>query len=105
MRRLFALFFLPIFAMTVASAVMADEITLKKTNSDEWIILDSDGEQIGILRDMHEDGAYSIQEKNGEYLGVVKNNGDLQMPRRHPLLSPAEAQLYLDVLRALQTIK
>jgi hypothetical protein len=52
-----------------------------------------------------DEGAYSIQPKGGQYLGIVISNGDLKLTGRHPTMSPAQAQLYLDVLDAIKTLK
>ena len=63
-----------------------------------------EGQQIGTLAKV-EPGAYSILPQGGQYLGIVRSDGNLQMTGRHPTLSPSQAQLYLDVLEAIKTLK
>ena len=95
---------LPLFLMGPVSVSLADEVSLKPSGEGQWAILDSGGEEIGTLAKV-EEGAYSILPKGGPYIGIVKSNGDLQLTGRHPVLSPSGAQLYLDVLEAIKTLK
>ncbi len=83
----------------------AGKITLNPQSEIEWAIQDSEGRNIGTLRRMEEEDAYSVQMKDGQYLGIITKTGELQMPRRHPLLRPEEARLYIDVLDALPGLK
>lgn len=83
----------------------AGKITLNPQSAIEWTIQDSEGRSIGTLRRMEEEDAYSVQMKDGQYLGIITKTGELQMPRRHPLLRPEEARLYIDVLDALPSLK
>ncbi|MHC1726050.1 MAG: hypothetical protein AB9866_08620 [Syntrophobacteraceae bacterium] len=82
----------------------AGSITLKPNSEGEWAIQDSKEQPLGVLR-RAEDESFSIQLKDGQFLGLITKTGELQMPRRHPLLKPDEARLYLDVLDALPGLK
>ena len=83
---------------------MADGVSLKASGDGQWAILDSDGQEIGTLAKVDE-GAYSILPKGGQYLGIVISDGELKLTGRHPTMSPSEAQLYLDVLDAIKSLK
>ncbi|SPF51682.1 conserved exported hypothetical protein [Syntrophobacter sp. SbD1] len=104
MKRTVALIFLPLFLLGLASVSLADEVTLKPSGEGQWAILDSGGQEIGTLAKV-EEGAYSILPKGGQYIGIVRSDGNLQMTGRHPTMSPSQAQLYLDVLEAIKTLK
>jgi hypothetical protein len=90
--------------MGFVSAGMADEASLKASGEGKWAILDSEGQEIGTLEKV-EEGAYSILPKGGQYLGIVRSNGDLQLTGRHPAITPFQAKLYLDVVEAIKTLK
>jgi hypothetical protein len=87
-----------------SAKTLADEISLRISGEGKWSILDSEGHEIGTLAKV-EEGAYSILPKGEQYLGTVKSNGDLQLTGRHPTISPSQAQLYLDVLEAIKTLR
>jgi hypothetical protein len=83
----------------------ADGVTLKPTKQQgEWSILDSSGTFVGTLKSI-DNGAYSLQDSSGLYYGVIKSTGELQTNQRHPLITPDEAQLYLDTLKAISQLK
>ena len=104
MRKAFPLIVLFLLLMGLVSVGMADEVTLKPSGEGKWAILDSSGQEIGMLEKV-EEGAYSILPKSGQYVGIVRSNGDLQMTGRHPVMTPSQAKLYLDVLDAIKTLK
>lgn len=104
MKKALALIGLSLFLMGLVSVCLADEVTLKALEEGKWAILDSEEQEIGTLAKVDE-GAYSILPKGGQYLGIVRSNGDLQLTGRHPAMSAAQAQLYLDVLDAIKTLK
>ena len=83
----------------------ADGVALKPTKQQgEWSILDASGNVLGTLRSI-DNGAYSLQRGDGIYYGIIKNTGELQTNQRHPLITPEEAQLYLDTLKAISELK
>lgn len=98
----FIVFFL--LLMGLVSVSMADGVTLKASGEGKWAIIDPAGQEIGTLEKV-EEGAYSILPKGGQYVGIVRSNGDLQMTGRHPVITPFQANLYLDVLEAIKTLK
>ena len=104
MKKALALICLSLFFMAFVSISQADEVTLRPLGEGKWAILDEGGQELGTLAKV-EEGAYSILPKGGQYLGIVRSNGDLQLTGRHPTMSPAQAQLYLDVIEAIKTLK
>jgi hypothetical protein len=112
MKKVFALMFVPLLLVGLASAGLADELTLKESGPGQWTILDSGGQDIGTLGKVGrgnaieaDAGGYSILPKGGQYIGVVRSDGSLQLSGRHPVVSPSDARLYLDVLEAIKTLK
>ncbi|MFZ0929026.1 MAG: hypothetical protein WAN11_10520 [Syntrophobacteraceae bacterium] len=104
MKKALALICVCLFLTGFVSVSQADEVTLKALDQGKWTILDSGGQEIGTLAKVDE-GAYSILPNGGPYLGIVIGNGDLKLTGRHPVLSPSNAQLYLDVIDAIKTLK
>jgi hypothetical protein len=110
MKKTLALMFVPLLLVSLASYGIADEVTLKASAPGEWTIYNSQGQDIGTLRKVGaespevEAGGYSILPKGGQYIGVVKSDGNLQLIVRHPVITPSDARLYLDVLEALKTL-
>jgi len=100
-----------LFSIGLASNGFADELTLKASGPGKWTIYDSGGQDIGTLGKVGKEepeveaGGYSILPKGGQYLGVITSSGNLQLPGRHVTITPSEAQLYLDVLEAIKTLK
>jgi len=82
-----------------------DELTLKPVPpAGTWNIMSPKGQQLGILRTV-EDGAYSVQLMNGEYMGFILKNGDLKKTTRHPAISTNESRFHLDLWAAIQKMK
>lgn len=104
MNKALALICLSFFLMGFVSIGLADEVTLKPLGEGKWAILDEGEQELGTLAKVDE-GAYSILPKGGQYLGIVISNGDLKLTGRHPVISPSEARLYLDVVQAIKTLK
>lgn len=80
-----------------------NEITLKPSKPGEWAMLTKDGQRIGTVRTM-EEGAYSVQLPNGEYLGIILRSGELKKPGRHPSITPDEARLFIETWEAIQKL-
>ncbi len=104
MKKAPALIVLFLLLMGLVSVSLADGVTLKASGEGKWAILDSGGQEIGTLGKI-EEGAYSILPAGGQYLGIVKSDGELQLTGRHPIITPSQARLYLDVVEAVKTLK
>ena len=111
MKKALALMFIALLFMGLAFNCLADELTLKASEPGKWTIYNSDGQDIGTLAKVGADspevesGGYSILPKGGRYFGVIRSDGSLQLIVRHPVVTPSEVRLYLDVLEALKTLK
>lgn len=110
MKKALALMFVALLLMGLTSSCLADELTLKPSEPGKWTIYNSEGQDIGTLAKVGADspeveaGGYSILPKGGRYIGVIRSDGSLQLIVRHPVVSPSEVRLYLDVLEALKTL-
>jgi hypothetical protein len=106
MKKARAIVYVILLLMGLASNGLAEEITLKPSGTGQWTIYDSEGQDIGTLaREQLVGGGYSILPKGGRYLGIVRNDGNLMLTGRHPVITASDAMLYLDVLEAIKTLK
>ena len=71
-----ALIILPLLLIGFASVGLADELIVKPSKPGEWILYDTTDQEVATLA-LVEDGAYSIRPKGGQYLGIIRANGDL----------------------------
>lgn len=103
MRRLaaFAMGFIFILA---ASAGPACAGTAKPAGKGEWNIYNDNNELMGSVRKAP-DGKMALVSKAGAYIGVLGSSGDLYFTGRHPTMTPDVAELYLEAVKALPTLK
>ncbi len=93
-----------VFCFMFVQYAAAEDLTIKKVDEKTWKILNAKGELVGTLRPADE-GAFSVQLPSGDYMGFILKTGELKKPQRHPLITPAEAKLYLDIHAAIQKMK
>ncbi len=112
MKKTLPFIFVTLLLMSLSSNGLADELTLKASDPGHWTIYNSEGQDIGTLEKVgqgdpieSEAGGYSIRPKGGDYLGVIRSDGSLQLLVRHATIAPSDARFYLDVLEALKTLK
>ena len=111
MKKAVFLIFVPLFFLCLGSTCLADGLTLKPAGPGQWTILDANGEEVGTLGRVGEQGAevnaggYSILPKGGQYLGIIRSDGNLQLSGRHPVISPSDARLFLDVSEAIKSLQ
>ncbi|MGC9964155.1 MAG: hypothetical protein ABSE08_01995 [Syntrophobacteraceae bacterium] len=111
MKKAVVLMFFPLLLMGLVSDCLADGLTLKASGPGKWTAYDSDGQEVATVGREGKEGAevneggYSILPKGGQYLGIVRSDGNLQVAGRHPVISPSDARLYLDVVEAIKTIQ
>ena len=92
----------------IAPNAFSDEIVLKANEKDKntWQMQNKKGDMIGTLK--KEGDVYRFFDKNQEFMGSILESKRL-MPKgyrsRSTKISPELAQLYLDILEALKTIK
>jgi hypothetical protein len=104
MKKLFIVTCMALLLLGLASHSFADELTLKAEKAGEWTINNSAGQPVGKLRST-DDGGYSVQLGSGPYIGAIRKTGELQINQRHAVLTPEQAQFYLDVLDAIKSLK
>ena len=92
--------FVLLFVWTVP--VLADGIAVVKGH-DSWVITYNNA-VIGSLKKSPEDN-YMLFDKDGDYVGLVLQSGDLKLPGSFPLITPAISQLHLDAVKALDVIE
>lgn len=113
MRNVLAGVFFLLLLIGFASYGLADGegVTFKPLEAGKWTIYSADGREIGTIALVgsngpeEEAGGYSILPKGGQYLGVVRRDGSLQLSGRHPVITPADAKLYLDVVGSMKEIR
>ncbi len=93
-----------ILLIETAVPAFADKLSLNPVNPGEWTIWNSGGAQVGTLKSLP-DGGYSLLTGSGRYLGAILKTGELQSNIRYQRYTPEEAQLYLDVLEAIKSLK
>ncbi len=87
--------------------VLADDIVLKPTGENTWAMHNLKGDFVGTLK-REEQGTFTYYNKDEKYMGRILKSGVLQpknFQRAKTSITPEEAQLYLDVLKAIETIK
>ena len=100
-----------VFLIGLVSNCLADGFILKVSGPGKWTMYDSGGREVATLGKVGTEGpevnagGYSILPTGGQYLGIVRSDGNLQLTGRHPVISPSDARLYLDVLEAIKAIQ
>ena len=111
MKRAVIPMFFPLLLMVLVSNSLADEFAARVSGPGQWIMVDSNGQEVATLGRVGTEGAevnaggYSILPKGGQYLGIVRSDGNLQLSGRHPVITPSDAKLYLDVLEVIKAIQ
>jgi hypothetical protein len=111
MKKAVVLIFFPLLLMGLVFNCLADGFTLKVSGRGQWTMYDSNGQEVATIGRVGKEGAevnavgYSILPKGGQYLGIVRSDGNLQLTGRHPVITPSDTRLYLDVLEAIKTIQ
>ncbi|SPD76307.1 exported hypothetical protein [uncultured Desulfobacterium sp.] len=89
-----------------SSQSFSGEIILKEKEKDTWEMQNKTGEKIGTLK--RDQGVYRFFDNNQEFMGSILESKQL-MPKgfrsRSTKITPELAQLYLDLLDAIKTIK
>jgi hypothetical protein len=87
--------------------VFSEEIVLRPKDQDMWEMCNLSGDSVGTLK-RTEAGNFGFYDKGGKYIGVILQSGTWipwNARKRKTVIKPEEAQLYVDVLRAIKTIK
>lgn len=87
--------------------VFSEQLTTRPRGENEWEMLNRNGKVVGTLTKT-EKGSYKLFDGGGKYVGLILNSGKLlprDASRSYTTITPEEAQLYLDVLEAIKTIR
>jgi len=87
--------------------VFSEQLATRPKGQNEWEVLNQNGNVLGTFK-RTEKGNYKFYNTGGGYVGLILHSGKL-MPREasrsYTTITPEEAQLYLDVLEAIKTIR
>jgi hypothetical protein len=87
--------------------VFSEEIVPRPKGNHTWEMHNVNGDFVGRLK-RTEYGNFDFYDKSGKYIGVILQSGTWipwNARKRKTVIEPEEAQLYVDVLRAIKTIK
>ena len=95
-----------LLCFSVLSA-FSEQITAKQKGDGEWEMYGVSGGFVGTLK-RTEKGSFKFFDKDGNYIGLILESGTYiprDASRSYTRITPEEARFYLDVLRAIDTIK
>ena len=90
-----------------SSAVFSGRLAITPKDQNEWEMLNHNGDVVGTLK-RTEKGSYKFYDRGGKYVGLILGSGKWIPPdarRSYTTITPEAAQLYLDVLNVIETIK
>ena len=90
-----------------SSAVFSEQLAITPKGQNEWEMLNQDGDVVGTLK-RTEKGSHKFYNRVGKYFGLILYSGKWIPPdarRSYTTITPQAAQLYLDVLKVIETIK
>ena len=87
-------------------AVFSAQITPRPKGQNEWAMYDENAVFVGTLK-RTEEGNFKFYDKGGGYVGLIVEAGrwiPRDARRSYTSIEPEEAQLYLDALKAIETL-
>ena len=90
-----------------SSAVFSEQLAITPKGQNEWEMLNQNGDVVGTLK-RTEKGSHKFYNRGGKYVGLILYSGKWiprDARRRYTTITPEAAQLYLDVLNVIETIK
>lgn len=103
MKKAVVLFLTAAVLFLSASALKAGEFNVKSTVPGEWKFYEG-SKFIGTLKKTPE-GKLALADKNGSYVGLMDRSGGLYFDHRHPTLTPEVAELYLQAVEVVTSLK
>jgi len=82
------------------------QITPRPKGQNEWAMYDENAVFVGTLK-RTEEGNFKFYDKGGGYVGLIVEAGrwiPRDSRRSYTSIEPEEAQLYLDALKAIETL-
>ena len=112
MKRLACLLFLAMLATGFRAPVQAQEaatkagdIVVQQAAPGQWRMIDpADKSFKGIIKKL-EQGGYSLENRSGRYVGVIRDDRTLQKGGKWTVFTPEDAEAYLAALKALEQIR
>ena len=90
-----------------ALPVFSEQLATRQKGENEWEMLNRNGDVVGRF-EKTEKGNYKFYDRSGQYVGLILRS-EKWIPRdarrSYTTITPEGAQLYLDVLRLIKTIK
>jgi hypothetical protein len=87
--------------------VFSEHLVTRQKAENEWEMLNNKGDVVGRF-ERTEKGNYKFYNRSGQYVGLIIGS-EKWIPRdarrSYTTITPEDAQLYLDVLRIIKTIK
>jgi hypothetical protein len=106
MKKILSVTMIVLFCLSSFPA-FSQQLTPKPKGQDEWQVHYDNGGVAATFK-RAESGSYKIYSPDGKYLGLILSSEKFRPPdanKRHTLISPEAAQLYLKVLRAIRTME
>ena len=87
--------------------VFSEQITPKPKGTDLWEMYNANGDVVGTLK-RTEQGNFSFYDKGGRYVGLILQSGNWipwNAKKRRTIITPQDANFYVDVLRVVEIVK
>ena len=87
--------------------VFSEQVATRPKGQNEWEVLNQNGNVLGTFQ-RTEKGNYKFYNTGGGYVGLILDSGTWiprDARRSYTYITPEDAQLYLDVLEAIKTIR
>ena len=106
MRKIMLLATVIVFFCCSSLPAYSGQITPSPKGQDEWAMHDRNSTFVGTLK-RTEKGNFKFYDKGGAYVGLIVENGKWiprDARRSYTSITPEDAQLYLDALKAIKTL-
>jgi len=90
-----------------SSAVFSEQLVTRPKGQNEWEMLNQNGDVVGRV-ERTEKGNYKFYDRGGGYVGLILHSGKWiprDARRSYTTITPEAAQLYLNVLKVIETMK
>ena len=106
MQRIMLLAMAAVLLTFSSSALLSAQITTRSKGQNEWAMYDDGGALVGSLK-RTEKGNFKFYDQSGGYVGLIVETGKWiprDARRSYTSITPEEAQLYLDALKAIEAL-
>lgn len=91
----------------LTSAAFAGDVSVEAVSGQEWKIINPDGEVVGLLRSETRK-SFTFYDAGGSFVGTILESKAWMhrlYRKRTTQVTPEEARLYLDALKAIEAIR